>query len=472
VTSAIQAPPTTSGAGRIVSAPAGTPVRQSARRGRRTRRTNLLSAMDPDAKLALLQEQLDQAAIFRKITAAKWGVPGPIERNVIGPLPTEEEYEDYSEDTGVPLAEVKRREELARREAMINVREEVLRRQKELMEQQQADAQNPPTATDPPPVQPLPDPAPTDPGLSEEEATRREELARREEAARQQEAELQRQQRELEEAEAKRRRDAEEHAARMKAEEERLAAEAARQKQLNDEEDALRAREDEQRLKEEQLRHEQEQRKHDRRQQEADAEHKRRMAEIQAEIDQLRREQEDAARPRPGGDTSQGGNTVIIDNTDGASSEDGQTRPSTRPTEPPAGTGSTLGKIAKHPASLAGGTLLAAALAVYGFGMFGGGDKPDGGNGSETPVVTDPATPGGGNPTVGSDQQTLLLLQSKGLSAPQTPLGEKVLEAFRLNPALREQVMKDVEGTLLQHGGTGLPPSLDPNHVPEPPKEP
>jgi len=66
------------------------------------------------------------------------------------------------------------------------------------------------------------------------------------------------------------------------------------------------------------------------------------------------------------------------------------------------------------------------------------------------PTIGDPPPPPPQpEPVVGSDAQTLLLLQSKGLAAPRTPLGEQVLKAFEKDPALRERFMKEVEDTLL-----------------------
>ena len=49
---------------------------------------------------------------------------------------------------------------------------------------------------------------------------------------------------------------------------------------------------------------------------------------------------------------------------------------------------------------------------------------------------------------VSSDDQTLSILHSEGLSAPRTPLGEKTLEAFQKDPALREKVMQQIEASL------------------------
>lgn len=69
---------------------------------------------------------------------------------------------------------------------------------------------------------------------------------------------------------------------------------------------------------------------------------------------------------------------------------------------------------------------------------------------SGDPEIT--PTPDTGVPTtevVDTDRETLLLLESRGLSAPRTPLGEKILEAFEKDPSLRERVMLDVEQTLL-----------------------
>lgn len=70
----------------------------------------------------------------------------------------------------------------------------------------------------------------------------------------------------------------------------------------------------------------------------------------------------------------------------------------------------------------------------------------------DTPVVTQPVDKDEKTDTVpvNTDTQTLLLLQAKGLAAPRTPLGEKVQEAFEKNPALREQLMRQIEETLLQ----------------------
>lgn len=66
------------------------------------------------------------------------------------------------------------------------------------------------------------------------------------------------------------------------------------------------------------------------------------------------------------------------------------------------------------------------------------------------PVGTTAPNTAPSNTTIITDERdTLLYLQQKGLAAPRTPLGSKILEAFELNPALREKVMRDVENTLM-----------------------
>jgi hypothetical protein len=84
------------------------------------------------------------------------------------------------------------------------------------------------------------------------------------------------------------------------------------------------------------------------------------------------------------------------------------------------------------------GTAAAVGLAAWGLT----GESPFGG--SEPTAATQPA-----ESSTLTDRETLLLLESQGLSAPRTPLGEKILEAFEKDPSLRERVMTDVEKTLL-----------------------
>lgn len=114
-----QAPPVQQeGAGTVLPPMTGT-------RTTHTKKTNLLSALSPSERRAVLQEQLDQAAIFRQIACAKNGVTGPINRNVID-TPSEEEVRHESITTGLTEEEVRRREELARREAEVALREQLL----------------------------------------------------------------------------------------------------------------------------------------------------------------------------------------------------------------------------------------------------------------------------------------------------------------------------------------------------------
>lgn len=74
--SATEAPAAQNGAGQIVH------------NTKTVRRTNLLSQLTPAERQPFLQEELDQAAMFRQIAAARNGVPGPIQRNVIHPVET------------------------------------------------------------------------------------------------------------------------------------------------------------------------------------------------------------------------------------------------------------------------------------------------------------------------------------------------------------------------------------------------
>ncbi len=186
MTTTTQAPPKReNGAGQIVS-----PVRQTARRAKRNRRTSLLSTMTPAERRPFLQEMLDQSAIFRQIACAKNGVTGPHHRNVIGEV-DEDEVQEYAEESGVSIEEVRRREEMARREAMIELREEVLRREQKRLREQEEDLRRPDdsaSSTQPAP-EPIKDPPPGQ-DMTEEEARRREELARREQLLKDQEDDL------------------------------------------------------------------------------------------------------------------------------------------------------------------------------------------------------------------------------------------------------------------------------------------
>lgn len=49
---------------------------------------------------------------------------------------------------------------------------------------------------------------------------------------------------------------------------------------------------------------------------------------------------------------------------------------------------------------------------------------------------------------VTTDAEVLSLLHSQGLSAPQTPLGENILKAFKVKPELRQEIMEQIEETL------------------------
>ena len=49
---------------------------------------------------------------------------------------------------------------------------------------------------------------------------------------------------------------------------------------------------------------------------------------------------------------------------------------------------------------------------------------------------------------VTTDTEVLSLLHSQGLSAPQTPLGENILRAFKVKPELRQEIMEQIEDTL------------------------
>jgi len=98
----------------------------------------------------------------------------------------------------------------------------------------------------------------------------------------------------------------------------------------------------------------------------------------------------------------------------------------------------SLGKLATI-GSLAGVPGLAAVAALW--SLWPDGDEPPA---PQPPAVVAPADP------VAADADTLSLLRSEGLSAPRTPLGEKTLEAFQKNPALREQVMQQIAETLTE----------------------
>ncbi len=377
----------------------GTTSRGKSTTQRRVRRTNLLSMLEPGERRAFLQEQLDQAAIFRQIACAKNGVTGPIERNVIGDMPSDETFQEQAEETGIPEDEIRRREQLARREAMVEVREEVLRRQEEMLAQQDNAA-----ATTPEPVEPTP----TQPqsGISEEEAKQREDLARREAELDAKEADVARRQKEAQSST-----DAERRAAEQRLEEQRLEAarrEAEWQKRLADlDTEAERRRQQE----EERLRQQRQQQQD--RDQEAERQHQAVMADLEKQRreleEQLRRAQE-VANQKPSVPTAP------------------------TPTEPPvspqpteSATDDTMSKISKSLpwlAALAG----PAVLALVGWALW-----PD----EQKPAVT-------------TDAETIHLLDTQGLSAPQTPLGEKILEAFKKDPSLRERVMEDVESTLLE----------------------
>lgn len=448
--SATQAPPSRAGSGRIVREQstqqvnavdqlAGAP-RTTSTRSRRTRRTNLLSALTPVERKAFLQEQLDQAAIFRQIACAKNGVPGPVERNVIGDAPTTEEYEQEALESGIPEADVRRREELARREAMIEVREEVLRR----MEQE---LQNPPTAQQPDEPEPAHPDTPTvhvttpPVGVPTDEARLREDLARREAELNAREEDMRRRQEDA-------RRAQEERAAEQRLEDERRQQadrdrQDAYQQRLNEiEAEAARRRAEE----DERLRQAQEaQAARDRQAEEA---HQQRMNELERERQALeaqrRRDQEDAERRRQAEEDRRRNDQSVNVNVDNGQ---GNQQPSAKP---------PFWTAAKAAATGVGGTAALAALAAW--MLWPDGSKPvDPPVTDNTPVVSQPADPNDGKPVVGNDAQTLLLLQSSGLAAPKTPLGEKVLEAFEKDPSLRERVMKEVESTLLQEPVTPQP---------------
>jgi hypothetical protein len=63
-------------------------------------RQPLLSKLPPNAQQAFMQEMLDQGALFRQISAAANGVPGPIQRNIIPDMEFEEEInaEDIAQE--------------------------------------------------------------------------------------------------------------------------------------------------------------------------------------------------------------------------------------------------------------------------------------------------------------------------------------------------------------------------------------
>ena len=406
------APAAVAGAGRILeavtgrgaTAPAagappatGMPVRQSNVRQKTTRRTNLLSLLSPHERQAFLQEQLDQAAIFRQIACAKNGVPGPTERNVIGPAPSVEEIEQAATETGISTAEMQRREDLSRREAMVSVREEVIR--------VQATQPDDPLTPDSPPTD-------VEPPISAEEARRREDLAHREAANREAEQVLARQQ----------------------------TADVADQ--------AERERQDELRRTEQRTEDER------RDQLEADRQqaHTDRLAEIEAEAtrrreaDEERRRQAATAATDAEADRQRVHDERMAELAANAQGGDATVNVTTPPTTTPP----------RRISALAGGGMGAAALALsglLGWSLLPDDTKPvDSNPGTEvTAPVDGAATP----PIVTTDAQTLLLLQSKGLAAPQTPLGVKILEAFELDPSLREKVMQDVERTLLNKESKG-----------------
>ena len=70
------------------------------------RRTSLLSQLSPAERRAFLQEELDQAQIFRQIACARNGVPGFTGRNVIPPAASSVEPSLVPEGAASPPAGV------------------------------------------------------------------------------------------------------------------------------------------------------------------------------------------------------------------------------------------------------------------------------------------------------------------------------------------------------------------------------
>jgi len=348
VNTASNAPPVGEGAGQVVAGPTNTTHQ-------RYRRTNLLSLLSTEERRAFMQERLDQAAMFRQIAASKHGVPGPIERNVLGTEPSEVEFEQTATTQGIDIEEVKRREELARREALIEVREEVLRRSQE----------TPPPVVTPPPAAPTVDQTAHLRAMAERDA----EILR-----------------------LKREKDA--------ADEQRRDAKAC--------EAAVRAEQDEQQ----------------------------RLEAVAAARRQ--REQEMAEETRQAQEAAHQAELARI------------TGPEVEDPAPAAPEQRKPGWLRRNAVGVGGVSTGLAGLAAATAMWLSGGD----------PEVTPP------DPIViETEADTLAVLHGQGLAAPRTPLGSRVLEAFEMDPGLREDVMRRVENTLLTPPTS---PSLDPVAAPMP----
>ncbi len=431
MTNAKNVPPVTEGSGRVVSAaPVSQPQQTSSRQTRKFRRTNLLSALTPEERRCFLQERLNQSALFRQIAATKHGVVAPIEREVLGEAPSAEEYEETSQSRGVSVEEVRRLEQLARREAMIEVREEVLRRTKD-----QLDAED---MLEPAPPEPsVPDEPPVPEGIPEAEVLLREELARREVELTNQEEAL----RQCQEA-AEIRERASTEAARRSREEEDI-----QRREEQDKENAIRAEQEQERRENAALRHS-EQAAADRQRQEK--------AEEEAQLREIEEAQQraDAAANQLVADRRRKHDQRMEEFErqlqEAERQRDDRDRNGTLPPQPV-----KAPEVRDVPWYRRKLGMLFPGIGGIVFGMLGAltimwwnGFPP-------TPPVVDPghAVADPVNvvaPVVDSDRDTLLLLQSRGLAAPQTPLGKKILEAFEADPAFRVEVMQRVEDTLLQ----------------------
>jgi chemotaxis protein histidine kinase CheA len=394
-----------------------------------------------------MQERLNQSALFRQIAASKHGVVAPIEREILGDDPTEEEFQETSQSSGIPIEEVRRREELARREAMIEVREEVLRQTREKMDA----AASEPAATEPEPSE---EPV-LEHTVTEEEANLREELARRE-------AELEIQEEELrlcqEAAEIRERADNE--AVRNREE-----ADAVRRDEQA-KEDALRAERDRQRRDAEAERYAAQAEEERRRQLQAEEENQRRaLAEAQQRADaaaarlaaaqQRKHDQHMEEIARQENEAERHRRELEEDKKDD--------RPSLDPRLEQWDDEKSW--FQKHEGAVVGsgigGTILGLLMSLAIMWWNGFWDAPIVDLPADPPAVVTQEPP---MPLVSSDADTLLLLQSRGLASPQTPLGEKILEAFEANPDLRVEVMQRVEDTLLgkEQIDTPIIPAGDP----------
>lgn len=439
MTNAKNVPPVTEGSGRVVSA---APVRQqqtSSRQTRKFRRTNLLSALTPEERRCFLQERLNQSALFRQIAATKHGVVAPIEREVLGEGPSLEEYEEASRSRSISVEEVRRLEQLARREAMIEVREEVLRRTKDQLDVEGTPEPAPPEPAPPEPS--VPDEPPVPAGIPEAEVILREELARREvELTNQEEALRQCQEaaeiRERASTEATRR-SREEADIQRREEQDKENAIRAEQAQARREKDALRRGEQAaaDRQRQEKAEEEAQRRELEEAQQRADAAAERLVADRRRKHDQrmeeFERQRQESERQRDDRDDHDDRNDTSPELP--VKAPEVQDMPWYR---------RKLGMLFPGIGGIVFGML--GALTI----MWWNGFPPTPPVVDPDHVVTDPVNVV--VPVVDSDRDTLLLLQSRGLASPQTPLGKKILEAFEADPDFRVEVMQRVEDTLLQ----------------------